>query len=56
MMLCVASQKPIGKVSAPSQKAKTWKFAAKFLWKNTFVQNKSELGFRKNHATNRSAT
>jgi len=23
---------------------KTWKFAAKFLWKNTFVQNKAELG------------
>ena len=43
-MLCVASQKPIGKVSAPSQKAKTWKFAAKFIWKKTFVKNKVELG------------
>ena len=41
-MLCVASHKPTRVV--PNQKAKTWKFAAKFLWKNTFVQNKSELG------------
>ena len=41
-MLCVASHRPIRVV--PNQKAKTWKFAAKFLWKNTFVQNKSELG------------
>jgi ubiquinone biosynthesis protein len=41
-MLCVASHRPTQVV--PNQKAKTWKFAAKFLWKNTFVQNKSELG------------
>ena len=41
-MLCVASHRPIRVV--PNQKVKTWKFAAKFLWKNTFVQNKSELG------------
>ena len=27
-----------------SRKAKTWKFAGKFLWKNATVQNKSELG------------
>ena len=41
-MLCVASHRPTQVV--PNQKVKTWKFAAKFLWKNTFVQNKSELG------------
>ena len=41
-MLCVASHRPTRVV--PNQKVKTWKFAAKFLWKNTFVQNKSELG------------
>jgi len=38
-MLCVANHRPVS-----SQKAKTWKFAAKFIWKNTFVQNKSDLG------------
>jgi len=44
-MLCVASHKSIGGVvKVPTQKAKTWKFAAKFLWKNTFVKNKVELG------------
>ena len=42
-MLCVANLSPTGRV-APKQKVKTWKFAAKFLWKNTFVQNKAELG------------
>jgi ubiquinone biosynthesis protein len=41
-MLCVASHRPMRVI--PNQKAKTWKFAAKFLWKNTFVQNKAELG------------
>jgi ubiquinone biosynthesis protein len=41
-MLCVASHRPTRVV--PNQKVKTWKFAAKFLWKNTVVQNKSELG------------
>src|SRR6056300_1135323 len=43
-MLCVATQKQVGKVSVPNQKAKTWKFAAKFIWKKTFVKNKVELG------------
>lgn len=28
----------------PKQKLKTWKFAGKFLWKNTFVKDKAELG------------
>jgi len=36
-MLCVASHRPV------NQKVRTWKFAAKFVWKNTFVQNKAEL-------------
>ena len=40
-MLCVSQYIP-NKV--PSRKVKTWKFAAKFLWKNSTVQNKSELG------------
>ena len=40
-MLCVAQHVP-NKV--PSRRLKTWKFAGKFLWKNTTVQNKSELG------------
>jgi predicted unusual protein kinase regulating ubiquinone biosynthesis (AarF/ABC1/UbiB family) len=40
-MLCVSQHVP-NKV--PSRKVKTWKFAAKFLWKNSTVQNKSELG------------
>ena len=43
-MLCVATQKQVGKVSVPNQKAKTWNFAAKFIWKKTFVKNKVELG------------
>ena len=37
-MLCVANHKP------PPQKVKTWKFAAKFVWKNTFVKDKAQLG------------
>ena len=40
-MLCVAQHVP---VRVPNRKLKTWKFAAKFLWKNATVQNKSELG------------
>lgn len=40
-MLCIAKHNPI----VPSnRKLKTWKFAAKFLWKNSTVQNKTELG------------
>ena len=38
-MLCTATHRPV-----PNQKVKTWRFATKFLWKNTFVQNKAELG------------
>tara|TARA_B000000477_G_C6095474_1_gene229671 strand:- start:4073 stop:5566 length:1494 start_codon:yes stop_codon:yes gene_type:complete len=30
--------------SPPSKKVKTWKFAAKFVWKNNFVKDKAELG------------
>jgi predicted unusual protein kinase regulating ubiquinone biosynthesis (AarF/ABC1/UbiB family) len=40
-MLCVAQHVP---VKVPNRKLKTWKFAAKFLWKNATVQNKAELG------------
>ncbi|QIG59668.1 putative ABC-1 domain protein [Dishui Lake phycodnavirus 3] len=40
-MLCVAQRTPL---SSRDQKVKTWKFAAKFLWKNRFVENKQELG------------
>jgi len=39
MLLCVANH-----ISVPNRKVKTWKFASKFLWKNTFVKDKSELG------------
>ena len=39
MLLCVANHIPV-----PNRKVKTWKFASKFLWKNTFVKDKSELG------------
>ncbi len=41
-MLCVASHNSTRLSS--NRKVKTWKFAGKFLWKNTTVQNKSELG------------
>ena len=34
--------KPLSKPT--QQKVKTWKFAAKFLWKERFVEDKSELG------------
>jgi predicted unusual protein kinase regulating ubiquinone biosynthesis (AarF/ABC1/UbiB family) len=40
-MLCIAQHSPVVPVN---RKVKTWKFTAKFLWKNTTVQNKSELG------------
>jgi predicted unusual protein kinase regulating ubiquinone biosynthesis (AarF/ABC1/UbiB family) len=40
-MLCVAQHVP---VRVPNRKLKTWKFAAKFLWKNATVQNNAELG------------
>ena len=39
-MLCVAQHSPV----RVNRKIKTWKFAAKFLWKNSTVQSKSELG------------
>jgi len=34
--------KPLSKPT--QQKVKTWKFAAKFLWKERFVEDKAELG------------
>ena len=34
--------KPLPK--STQQKVKTWKFAAKFLWKERFIEDKSELG------------
>src|SRR6056300_1267426 len=40
-MLCIAQHSPVVPVN---RKVKTWKFAVKFLWKNSTVQNKSELG------------
>ena len=36
-MLCVATHRPLK--PPPSQKMKTWKFAAKFVWKNNFVKD-----------------
>ena len=41
-MLCVATHRPLK--PPQSQKMKTWKFAAKFVWKNNFVKDKAELG------------
>src|SRR6056300_1429438 len=41
-MLCIATHKPLK--APPPQKVKTWKFAAKFVWKNTFVKDKGQLG------------
>ena len=29
---------------APNQKVKTWKFAAKYLWKERFTEDNAELG------------
>ena len=34
---------PPGKLAA-NQRVKTWKFAAKFLWKERFTEDKAELG------------
>jgi predicted unusual protein kinase regulating ubiquinone biosynthesis (AarF/ABC1/UbiB family) len=42
-MLCIAQHNPV-RINPSNRKLKTWKFAAKFLWKNSTVQNKSELG------------
>jgi ubiquinone biosynthesis protein len=43
-MLNIANMKVPPVKLAPSQKVKTWKFAGKFLWKNTLVKDKAELG------------
>ena len=41
-MLTVIKPPPLPKPA--QQKVKTWKFAAKFLWKERFVEDKAELG------------
>ena len=41
-MLCVQSKIPI-KITS-NRKVRTWKFAGKFLWNNTFIKDKAELG------------
>ena len=41
-MLCVQSKIPI-KITS-NRKLRTWKFAGKFLWNNTFIKDKAELG------------
>ena len=46
-MLSVLSQHSVGVPPvklAGNQRVKTWKFAAKFLWKERFVEDKAELG------------
>ena len=42
-MLCLAQQQVPVKVP-PNQKIKTWKFAAKYIWKEKFTEDKAELG------------
>ena len=43
-MLCIANMKVPPVKLAPSQKVKTWKFAAKYLFKERFTDDKAELG------------
>ena len=43
-MLCIANMKVPPVKLAPNQKVKTWKFAAKYLWKERFTEDKAELG------------
>ena len=43
-MLCLSSHRVIPAKLASNQKVKTWKFAAKFLWKERFTEDKAELG------------
>jgi predicted unusual protein kinase regulating ubiquinone biosynthesis (AarF/ABC1/UbiB family) len=46
-MLCVLNKASVGKppprIASP-QKVKTWKFAAKYIWKERFTEDKAELG------------
>jgi ubiquinone biosynthesis protein len=43
-MLCIANMKVPPVKLAPKQKVKTWKFAAKYLFKERFTDDKAELG------------
>ena len=43
-MLCIANMKVPPVKLAPNQKVKTWKFAAKYLFKERFTDDKAELG------------
>jgi predicted unusual protein kinase regulating ubiquinone biosynthesis (AarF/ABC1/UbiB family) len=43
-MLCLSSNRVPPVKLASNQKVKTWKFAAKFLWKERFTEDKAELG------------
>ena len=43
-MLCIANMKVPPVKLAPNQKVKTWKFAAKYLFKERFMDDKAELG------------
>ena len=43
-MLSIANIKVPPVKLAPNQKVKTWKFAAKYLWKESFTEDKAELG------------
>jgi ubiquinone biosynthesis protein len=43
-MLSIANMKVPPVKLAPNQKVKTWKFAAKYLWKERFTEDKAELG------------
>ena len=43
-MLSLANIKVPPVKLAPNQKVKTWKFAAKYLWKERFTEDKAELG------------
>ena len=42
-MLCLA-QKQVPIRVTPNQRVKTWKFAAKYIWKERFTDDKAELG------------
>ena len=43
-MLSITNMKVPPVKLAPNQKVKTWKFAAKYLWKERFTEDKAELG------------
>ena len=43
-MLCLANVRTPPVKLVPNQKVKTWKFAAKYLWKDRFTEDRAELG------------